>query len=125
MITRRLIGLLVAILMLHLTLVGADFSCAQHGDRGTVGHHEAGRSHAGMSAGMTAGAVAAAATEQPCQTPTQPECCRAMTSCAINATLGAFGASQERPVVRDAIVSALMRIPRSPITAPDPPPPKA
>ena len=121
MLTRRLTGLLVAILMLHLTLVGADFSCAQHGDRGTVSHHQATRSHAGM----TAAAVEASATEQPCQTPTQPECCRAMTSCAINATLGVPGDTQDRPVVREAIVSALMRIPRSPITAPDPPPPKA
>jgi hypothetical protein len=121
MITRRLIGLLVAVLMAHLTFVGADFSCAQHGDRGMISHHEAAPSHAAMAMRTTA----AAATDQPCQTPTQPECCRAMTSCTISAALGTPDASSERPLSRDVIASALMRIPRSPITAPDPPPPKA
>lgn len=123
MLARRLSGLITGLLMLHLTFVGADFACADHGNRPaqarehTMGHHE----HHVAAAHVEA----AIATEHPCETPTQPECCHAMTSCAISAAFERGTRSDLVPLLRDVIEPALTRVPLSRITAPDPPPPKA
>jgi hypothetical protein len=130
MFLRRLSGFLVALLMLHLTFVGADGACAEHGDRGErqQGHAHAhatpgGHGHHDVSLG--AEAVGDAATDQPCETPTQPGCCRAMSSCAVNAAFMERAFASPRPPVRASIESAALTIPLSRVTAPDPPPPKA
>jgi hypothetical protein len=122
MTARRLTGLLVGFLMLHLSIVGADLSCAQHGDRGAIQRHHASGTHAHM---LVAAHAEAGATHQPCDVPAQPDCCRAMTSCAITAASAASVRLDAFPPAHDVIRPALMRVLRSPITSPDPPPPKA
>jgi hypothetical protein len=121
MAARRVLGLLTAFLMLHLTLVGADWRCAEHGDQNVAGPAAVSSQHASMVAGNSE----SAATDQPCQTPAQPECCRAMTSCAVNAALRADADVRQVPPTRSVIESALVRTPLSPTASPDPPPPKA
>ena len=121
MTARRVVGLLTGFLMLHLTFVGADWRCSEHGSGSMAGHRAMSSQHPSMVAAVDE----SAATGQPCQTPTQPECCRAMTSCAVNAALRADAAGNQAPPSRSAIESGLMRIPLSPTASPDPPPPKA
>jgi hypothetical protein len=119
----RLSGLIAALLMLHLTFVGAALSCVEHGGRSAQGHEHAMARHAHPAAG--AHAESAAETDRPCDTPVQQGCCHAMTSCAMSAAFAQVAGTQSVPPIRDAIAAAIMRAPRSPITAPDPPPPKA
>jgi hypothetical protein len=129
MLARRLSGILTGLLMLHLASAGADLACAEHGSRPAqdhrhaMGHH----THATAKSAVTAAARAdaATATEQPCETPAQAECCRAMTSCAIIAACERGARLESVPPVRDAIEPAVVRAPQSPVTSPDPPPPKA
>jgi hypothetical protein len=122
MTARRVFGLLTALLMLHLTIVGADLRCADHSVSAAGEHQTMGVTH-----GPTRSATTAVATtnDRPCQTPTQPACCRALTSCAVNVVLRADQAAAPGPLVRHAIQPATTRLPASPITAPEPPPPKA
>ena len=122
MLARRLSGLITGLLMLHFTFVGADLACAQHGDRPAQAHQHMTGHHEHHAA---AAHVEAAATEQPCETPTQPECCHAMTSCAISAAFECGTRADAVPPLRDVVEPAVMRVPLSQITAPDPPPPKA
>lgn len=122
MLARRLSGLIAGLLMLHFTFVGADFACARHGDRAAQSHQRV-TGHHGHH--VTGAHVESPATEQPCETPTQPECCHAMTSCAISAAFERGTRSDAAPPQRDVIEPAIIRVPLSPITSPDPPPPKA
>ena len=109
--------------MLHLTFVGADLTCAQHGDRPATSHEHAVAHHEHHIAAAHVETVAAA--DQPCETPTQPECCHAMTSCGISAAFAGGARASWVPPVRQAIEATVMRLPLSQITSPDPPPPKA
>jgi hypothetical protein len=123
MLARRLSGLITGLLMLHLTFVGADLACAEHGDRAPQGHAPATAHH---ERHVVAAHVEASVTpDQPCETPTQTECCRAMTSCAVNAAFERGAPLESVPPVRSAIEPAALRAPLSQITSPDPPPPKA
>lgn len=121
MLARRLSGLITGLLMLHLTFVAADLACAEHGDRPAQGHQHDMRDHQHAAA---AHVETAAATDQPCETPTQLQCCHAMTSCAITAA-SERARLRSVPPLRDVIEAAVMRAPLSQVTSPDPPPPKA
>ncbi|HEY9228939.1 MAG TPA: hypothetical protein VIP11_19970 [Gemmatimonadaceae bacterium] len=122
MIARRLVGIVLSLLMLQLSLLGADASCARHGDHGRV-RSQTGTQH---DAHLMAPAQAAVANaEQPCETPTQPDCCRAMTSCAVNIAFGSGTRISSLPAAHEAIRPDAMRTPQSRITAPEPPPPRA
>ena len=117
-------GILTGLLMLHLTFVGADLTCAQHGDRPAGSHEHPLAHHEHHVAAAHAETVAAA--DQPCETPTQPECCHAMTSCAISAAFADGARASSVPPVRQAIRGVRWcACPLSQITSPDPPPPKA
>jgi hypothetical protein len=123
MLARLLSGLITGLLMLHLTFVGADLACAEHGDRAPQGHAPATAHH---ERHVVAAHVEASVTpDQPCETPTQTECCRAMTSCAVNAAFERGAPLASVAPVRSAIEPAVLRAPPSQITSPDPPPPKA
>jgi hypothetical protein len=120
---RLLYGIVVGLLMLHLTFVGADLSCAQHGDAPARGHqHGMMDHHRGDAASVH---ELTPASEQPCETPTQPGCCRAMTSCAINIAFGNGSALGELPPRHARIASSVSDAPPSQTAAPEPPPPKA
>ena len=120
---RRLYGIVVGLLMLHLTFVGADWACAQHGDAPARGHQHAAMGH--HHGDVASVHELAPAPEQPCQTPTQPDCCRAMTSCAINAAFPSGAALGELPPRHAQIAPGVSDVPPSQTAAPEPPPPKA
>jgi hypothetical protein len=113
--------MLVAILMAHFTVVGGDVNCARHGDRSGGPHHRGAHAGSATAHGVSAPGVG---SEQPCETPTQPECCRAMTSCSVSVAVTAIG-HQRALQSRERVASAADDAPPSLITAPDPPPPKA
>lgn len=121
MTARRLAGFLVAFLMLHLTFVGASVRCAQGSELNVVGHHYANGHHAGMATETGAGSTHG----QSHRVPAQPECCRAMAACAVTVALREEAQSHRELLRDDAIIANLLSLPRSPITSPDPPPPKA
>jgi hypothetical protein len=123
MLVRRLSGLLTGLLMLHLSFVGWDLACAQHGDRPASAHNNMLGHHGHHVA--AARVESATASDQPCETPTQPACCHAMTSCAINAAFERGTRLASVPPARNVIELAVIRVPLSQITSPDPPPPKA
>ena len=68
---------------------------------------------------------AATTNDQPCKTPARAECCQAMTSCAISAAFARGDRLASVSLPRDVIEPGMMRVPLSPITSPDPPPPRA
>jgi hypothetical protein len=116
---RRLVGVLLWVMMAHLTIVGSDFSCASHS--GDV---------AAMSQPMTHHRHAMAGSEQvmiddaPCRMPTTPMCCQALTSCTAVMSVTqnrSFGCVS---VDRSSVPRSASDIPRSEILAPDPPPPR-
>src|SRR5262249_22183854 len=123
MFLRRVYGVVLTVLMLHLTLVGADLSCFDHGGLSGARHGDgAGHRHHAMAM-STLGSVTSA--EQPCQTPAQPQCCRAMTSCTVNGTIVNAARLTRWLGAAGVIVPRLIDVPPSAITSPDPPPPKA
>lgn len=121
MTARRLAGFLVAFLMLHLTFVGAGVRCAQGSELNVVGHHYANGHHAGMVTETSAHST----HNQSHPVPAQPECCRSMAACAVTVALRAEAHASSECFRENAIVARLMSVPLSPITTPDPPPPKA
>ena len=127
---RRGCGILLSLLMLHLTVVAADVPCARHNHGDSSGFdHQPADHHAGMRAAMEPVAASAASVaalpDAPCETPAQPQCCRAMASCAVNVGVTGDGPVAGPTPTRAVIRPALMRLPSSNVAAPDPPPPKA
>jgi hypothetical protein len=124
---RRIAALALAASMMRLSVARADVVCAQHS------HAPASRpavpSHA-MDHGETTPAPIhdarheAPTQHQACDTPALPDCCQALASCSLSfggqATVAAF-----LPTTTDAAVAALIEIPLSRVTTPDPPPPRA
>ena len=115
---KRLFGAISMLLMLHLTLVGADVVCATHGAPkmpmagGHMSHHQppARSSHGGQ--------------KEKCNTPASQDCCRALTSCAP--TLDPVTLVASRFLRLDAAhIAYRVDSPLSRVTAPETPPPKA
>lgn len=121
---RRFAGILVALLMLHLGVAGADFGCSRHGDHTAKVHGQATGHHHGHGHRATTHAEEAPASQQPCETPTQPACCRAMMSCAITLAFKAGSVYDSAPPTHERIRSGASRLPLSLITSPEPPPPR-
>jgi len=119
-----LVAILLSALMLHLTLVGADWTCARHGDTSGLSAMSA-MSHEMGALTANASPVAAESSNQACDTPIQPECCRAMTSCSVTFGLGDELHPSSPPPVRESLRPGSVSAPASLIVAPDPPPPKA
>jgi hypothetical protein len=128
--TRRYAALALAASLLNLNVVRADVACSQH-ERATAGHETADHEMHHDDASATAMAHGAHALhhseplEQPGKTPTQPSCCQALASCSL-----AFGSDAGSAIVafvltHDVGHGALIDAPRSRVTTPDPPPPKA
>lgn len=140
MLLRRLSGLVLALLTLHLNVLGADFACATHPADGhdmsqsgqmqdmsmqdmpvqTVSEHA-------MHGHEPDGVVAVAATEAPppCELPVQPECCKALASCSVVFSAAAELAANDGVTALEArtpIVTSALPTERA---APEPPPPKA
>lgn len=112
---RRLIALLLAFALLHLSVGRVDAACAMHGRDAPATGHE-GMQHDG----------AAPADETPCQTPVSPDCCQALASCAPMLSMDDGSDTITAPaIVHVTIAAAVSERPLSRSTAPEPPPPKA
>jgi hypothetical protein len=125
MTSRGVLGLLTALLMFHLTLVGSDVVCAEHG---TAGAHQA-AAHGGdhEHEAMTAASANTndVADHKPCEVPTRPQCCEAFASCSVSLVATA---TPQRIVTGDfarGILAAAAHRLASQAVAPEPPPPRA
>ncbi len=117
---RRLVSLILAPAMLHLSSLQGDAACAEHGEHvetgATIQHVSADRpshyEHSPTGGGAT------------CNRPVVPECCHALATCSV--TLSA----NEGCHVRDIDVTHVTRWatthspPLAGDTPPDPPPPR-
>ncbi len=115
---RRLAAFAIALTMLHLNMVRADGACAAHAGHSAASENSL--SHEGMSheAGMQ--------TDQaPCETPSQPDCCQALASCAPVLAMDARSEVAAGVAQHVAMIAAFNQQPASRSTAPEPPPPKA
>ncbi|MEP6831756.1 MAG: hypothetical protein ABJB74_00120 [Gemmatimonas sp.] len=140
---RRLTGVVLTLLTLHLNLLGADTACAKHGPANgdvtqhtmvmpvTAASHMHGASHEvthhSMHTTETAASDVSNMTSEapPCGLPVQPNCCKALASCSI-----VFSAGSELDVASiftapESIAPSAMTAPPSERAAPEPPPPKA
>lgn len=120
MLSRRIAALLIGLLSLHLNFVGVDFACADHASGRATAHSVPAAAHHVTDAHATP-----ATDAESCEIPTQPDCCRAMASCAVNVALDEDAGSSSMPVARDALTGASSHAPRSLVTPPEPPPPRA
>lgn len=101
--------------MLHLSVARVDAACAMHDGAAPESSHD----------GMQHGDGGAPAEQAPCDTPSAPECCQALASCASILSV-AEGADGVTPlIVHATIAAAASERPFSRSSAPEPPPPKA
>ena len=121
---RRLTGLLSSLLLLHLTLVGADLTCAKHGlaDAQPVSQSET-SSHQGHHA--PAGPQGAGQGDTSCEVPTVPACCEALASCGVSIAGNPSADAGDLSHVTAGVRAGAADAPTSWSLEPDPPPPKA
>jgi hypothetical protein len=116
---KRLFGAISMLLMLHLTLVGADVVCATHGaaKMPIAGDH---MSHHGYPAQSSQ----RGSQKEKCNTPVSQDCCRALTSCAPTLDPVTLVASRFLPL-DTATIAYRVDSPLARVTAPETPPPRA
>jgi hypothetical protein len=119
---KRIAAVILALPLLQLNVARAAIACDRHGGDGTA---KAAASAHDSHAMHGPRAQHAATDEIPLGDTTRPEECEAMASCSF-----VFGAEDAQPlaggiVVRESRLSASASAPRSRISAPEPPPPKA
>ena len=120
MIRRRGTGILVSLLLIHLTWIGTDPACPDQ-DHGAVSlaavPGEATHHHAAGSGDDTR-------APSP-DIPVPPQCCAAMASCAV-ALIAAHATERVDPAATASNAPATsLHTPTAGMGAPDPPPPKA
>jgi hypothetical protein len=121
---RRFTGLLTSLLLLHLTLVGADLPCAKHGSHGAANVSQPETSpHGGHHAPLRSDAPGTYDTT--CQMPTLPACCQALASCGVSMAGERSADSGDLPHLVAGVLSGADVTPTSWTLEPDPPPPKA
>ena len=122
MTSRRIVALLVMLLMVHLDVARAFAACAGQADHRAVEHsqvHTAAHEHAAVGH-----AHASTADRETPATP-QAECCRAMASCLSTAALGHTEPSPHVSASHAIAVPDSRGVALSPVSAPEPPPPRA
>ena len=122
---RLSLGILTAILMVHLTLVGSDRVCADHG---VAGPHPASSERSSEDApdhdhhGATS--ADAGADDDECRMPTRPRCCEALASCSVSVDVSSGSNDLD---TRGLLAVAIGRSPvilQSHPAGPEPPPPR-
>ncbi len=137
MLLRRLVAIVIAFTMLHLSVVSGDAACAGHGSnrvtRGSAArgdamhaHHESrSASHMAMSHEAHVTATSDGLASPPCETPVQPRCCEGVAGCSATVVI-TEPASLTSPLPDvERAVNAGMDAPAFVLAAPEPPPPKA
>jgi hypothetical protein len=121
---RRFTGLLTSLLLLHLTLVAADLTCAKHGVHGAAHAVQSDRSsHEGHHA--SAGSDATSRDDTSCEVPTVPACCQALASCGVSIAEQRLAESGDPSHLVVGVLYGADDTPPSWSIAPDTPPPKA
>ncbi len=127
MLLRRFTGVLTAACMIHLSVVASDGACATHagGAHDMAGGMATASGSAEMDTMMSPdSAVGEKATSHQCETPIQPDCCRALASCS--STFSVTASTAGLPAIqRGEILQNVSEMPRSEMVAPATPPPKA
>jgi hypothetical protein len=122
---RPVTALLSGLLLLHLTLVGADLPCAKQGASDATRTSESDLATHQHGHHLPPQAPRPGHHDSAQGTPTLPACCQALASCGVSLVESSSTglpdlmvlAAQARPAARD--------VPPSWSVAPDPPPPKA
>jgi hypothetical protein len=121
---QRLTGLLTSLLLLHLTLVGADLTCAKHGVQGAAHASQPGTSpHADHHAPSQPAGPGQSDTT--CEVPTLPACCQALASCGVSIAAEQSTESGDLSHLLAGALSGADDTPTSWTLEPEPPPPKA
>jgi hypothetical protein len=123
MTVRRLLGLLTLFVMFHLTLVGPDDVCAEHGQGAKESRTHGQDGHQMAMAGVEQ--AASNVSHNTCETPRSPHCCEAVTSCAVSLAVVERSAAPAISIGRDGIPATPVGALLSRSLAPEPPPPKA
>jgi hypothetical protein len=121
---RRLIGLSLSLLLVHVTMAGPDFACAKHGvhaarnvarpDASSHDHH-----------GAPARSDASRDGDTSCEVPALPACCEALASCTVSLAGSPLADPGDLTRVTSGVLAGATEAPLSWILEPDPPPPKA
>jgi hypothetical protein len=120
MLSRRITALLIGLLTIHLSFLGVDLACADHGLSGPPAH-----SAAAMATHHATSDEAAVAETESCEIPAQQDCCRAMASCALSVEIDTSAPASDAPFARGSVAATAMRLPLSQTSPPEPPPPRA
>lgn len=117
-VMKRALGAISMLLMLHLSLVGADNVCASHAVSKAASSGGQSAHHHGMPMQSHGG------KKEKCDTPISPDCCTAMVSCAPTVALPA---QDNEPLALIHVSQPTDRVDTAPsrATAPEPPPPRA
>jgi hypothetical protein len=125
MVMRRFVALLSGLMLLHLTMVGADLDCTEHDLEST---------HPSSQAEMIAQPHHHHAPAQARGTdhhdgsremPALPVCCQALTSCGVSLVETAGMSASGLPPLAVGVLPAADDVPASWSAELDPPPPKA
>jgi hypothetical protein len=129
---KRLLSILCAASLLHLTLLSEDVRCADHGAgnqasqlQGAIAqHHGHGNVVHGQHSHTVHAAAPADGSTQDCDIPAVPKCCLTFASCGVTVALDAArheSGSGMRDASRGDI--SVMEL-ESRFAAPEPPPPR-
>ncbi len=118
---RRAAAILVAAVMLNANVARADVACATHAGRDVAAHGHARDAEPGHRHHTTQREP----RDQPCETPSQADCCQALVSCSLGIACGENEQTLTAPPIHRAFDVGIVRMPASPIIPPEPPPPKA
>jgi hypothetical protein len=135
-ISRRIAGLVISVLLLQLNFASSDLLCAKHtGESADTIHHDAperpatgpkpDHDHGQASPGTANRDQEPTDAGKPCEIPAQSDCCEALVSCSMTLGLTASNSAAGVAVAHFAIALSAAEAPAYLIRAPEPPPPKA
>ena len=119
---KRAIGVILMLLMGHLTLVGTDSACAKHGSAMDTAAH---RTHSMAVHQIAHSTTSAGSPKDQCEIPARADCCAALASCAPTLAPAQVGIIDERMLINAAVPLAANTWTPAPLTAPETPPPRA
>ena len=136
MISRRIAGLVISVLLLQLNFASSDLVCAKRtGESADAIHHDtadkqgaaskSGHDHGQASPGTANRDQEPTDAGKPCEIPAQSDCCEALVSCSMTLGLTASNSAAGVAVAHFAIALSAAEAPAYLIPAPEPPPPKA
>jgi hypothetical protein len=120
---RRITAVLTGLLLVHLTLVGADLTCAKHAEDTAHGSQSRASPHADHHAPAPPDGPLTGDTS--CGVPTLPACCQALASCSVSIAEERTADSGDLWHLTAGVLSGAEDTPTSWTLEPDPPPPKA